>query len=171
MALILPEIDEDEAYPQELIDLGSRNHSYLQGRIASLIDQSYSDRFIPFLNLSLDVSTAPFDDLNATPREQIQPDICLYPTFDFNFYKDEIQMIRMPSVVIEILSPLEGTYPIMEKFRVYFALGVQSCWMVTPILKLIAVYTPTFSSFVATDDIVQDEKMGIELSLDNIFKR
>ena len=78
-------------------------------------------------------------------------------------------MKEMPVLVVEILSPKQGTYDILEKFKVYFALGVQTCWLVEPSLNIITVYSSmtdweTFSS----NDVV-DEKAGIRLAIDDIF--
>ncbi len=51
-------------------------------------------------------------------------------------------MQEMPKLVIEVISPRQGSFSIIEKFQAYFALGIQSCWLVDPITAVVSVYYP-----------------------------
>jgi Uma2 family endonuclease len=78
-------------------------------------------------------------------------------------------MKEMPLLAIEIVSPKQGMYEIAEKVRLYFELGVQSCWVVEPILQTVTVYASVdqWETFARGD--VVDEKLGIRLSIGEIF--
>jgi Uma2 family endonuclease len=44
--------------------------------------------------------------------------------------QDILVMQEMPKLVIEVISPRQGSFSIIEKFQAYFALGIQSYWLV-----------------------------------------
>jgi Uma2 family endonuclease len=78
-------------------------------------------------------------------------------------------MTEMPLVAIEILSPRQGFDEILEKFKVYFALGIQSCWLVAPAINAISIYSAPTQWVTFTQGDVIDERVGIRLSLAEIF--
>ena len=78
-------------------------------------------------------------------------------------------MTEMPLVVIEILSPRQGFDEILEKFKAHFALGIRSCWLVTPAINAIAVYSSPTEWKTFTEGDVVDELVGLRLSLAAIF--
>lgn len=155
--------DEDE----EMIDMGSFNHSYLQVRLAVLFDRL--GIYTVVSELSLDVSAVDLSEFDLKSKEEIKPDIALYPKRGLSRPKDILRMKEMPIVVVEVLSPRQGTYEILEKFRLYFTLGVQSCWLIDPALSTVSVYSAAdlWRTFVQGE--VVDEKVGIYLSVSEIF--
>jgi Uma2 family endonuclease len=82
-------------------------------------------------------------------------------------------MSDMPLLAIEILSPTQGMYEIKEKFKAYFALGVESCWLVAPEIEVITVYSSMqdFKLFNLRHGDIElvDEVIGIRLPLEKIF--
>jgi Uma2 family endonuclease len=112
---------------EEIIDIGSRNHSYLQMKLGALL--LGLEQYMVLSEISLDSSPL------ETNTKEIRPDLALFPKFTIDFLQDEIRMQTMPLLVIEILSPRQSIDEILEKFRGYFKLGVQSCWLVLPPLN------------------------------------
>jgi Uma2 family endonuclease len=82
-------------------------------------------------------------------------------------------MTQMPSLVIEILSPNQGFNEILAKFKAYFALGVKSCWLVTPALESIAVYSGNhYKPYdVAHDTEVIEEALNFRIPIEKIFRK
>jgi Uma2 family endonuclease len=131
--------------------------------------------YTPTLELTLDISTANLSQFDIRAKEELKPDIGLYPATRRGLSRpnDILKMLEMPLAAIEILSPKQGIYDLKEKFKAYFALGVKSCWLVTPELEVISVYT-TISDFKNYDKRsgsleVVDETLEIRLPLDQIF--
>jgi Uma2 family endonuclease len=158
-------ISDDEF--EETSDMGSFNHGYLQIRLAVLFDRLGS--YTPVSELSLDVSNVDLSQFDLRSKEEIKPDISLYPKRGLSRPKDILRMKEMPILVVEVLSPRQGTYEILEKFRLYFALGIQSCWLIDPALSTVTVYSAAerWQTFVQGE--VVDSKVGIRLSLSEIF--
>ena len=78
-------------------------------------------------------------------------------------------MTEMPLLAVEILSPKQGTYELLEKFKVYFELGVKSCWLVDPAITTITVYSSNEEWRTFSGSEVIDETLGIKLPLNKIF--
>lgn len=166
MTTMLAAYDEEFA-PEELAELGSFNHSYLQTKLAVLLFAL--DRYTVLTELSLDVGNLADESLRAQFKDSIKPDISVYPKRTLDVSDDILKMSEMPLLAIEILSPMQGVQSLIEKVRAYFALGVQSCWIVYPYSRSVAVYSSpkTFISYSA--DKVVDEVLDIHLSLSEIF--
>lgn len=95
-----------------------------------------------FIELSLDVSH--LDRERYQVKDELVPDVALYPKRPFSLPRDILRMTEMPLRVVEILSPRQGTAGILEKFEAYFALGIPSCWLVDPLTQTVHVYqSPT----------------------------
>ena len=166
MTTMLAEYDEEFA-PEELAELGSFNHSYLQTKLVVLLFSL--DRYTVLTELSLDVGELKDESLRAKFKDSIKPDISVYPKRALDVTDDILKMSEMPLLAIEILSPMQGVQSLIEKVRVYFALGVRSCWIVYPYGRSVAVYSSskTFISY-SVDDVV-DEVQDIRLPLADIF--
>lgn len=147
--------------------VGSFNHSYLQIRLGKILD---SETYTACAELSLDTSELDFEKLEVKlRRDEVKPDISLYPKRGLSRPRDILRIKEMPLLVVEILSPRQGTNEILEKFQVYFALGIRSCWLVDPALETIAVYSSmTERTIFNTGDIV-DEGLKIRTSPSEIF--
>jgi Uma2 family endonuclease len=160
---------ENEVFENEGIDMGSINHSLTQAKLTSLLDDD--ERFTVLTELSLDISQYDFSKYGIKAKEEVKPDICMYSN-DIGFQKfDIVRMTEMPLLVIEILSPSQGPKELKDKIRVYFDLGVKSCWLVIPDAQLISVYTKQgdFTNFDMRDNEVVDEIMDIHLPIPKIF--
>ena len=152
---------------EEIEDMGSFNHGYIQVRLGILFDRL--GNFTPVNELSLDVSGVDLNKFDLRTKEEIKPDISLYPKRGLSQPRDILKMREMPLLAVEILSPKQGLYEILEKFRLYFELGIQSCWLIEPTTRVVTVYSSSeiWQAFVG--DEVVDEKLGIHIPISEIF--
>jgi len=152
------------------LEMGSLNHSLAQARLTALL--SHYDNFTTLVELSLDTSQIDLNLFHLRAKDELKPDICLYPGhLGYSEESDILKMSEMPWLAIEVISPKQGFEDILSKFRAYFALGVKSCWLIMPAIKSIAVYSlPTwFKTFSMKDDEVIDDVLEIHLPLQKIF--
>ncbi len=147
---------------EEVIDMGSRNHSYLQIKLGALLLEL--DKYLVLSEISLDSSPL------ETNTKEMRPDLALYPKLTIDFLQDEIRMQTMPLLVIEILSPRQSIDEILEKFRGYFKLGVQSCWLVLPPLKSVSVFSSPNQEQTFSQGEVVDNVLAIRLAVKSIFQ-
>lgn len=147
--------------------MGSHNHSYLQARFAYLFHtlQSYS----VYTELSLDIATLDLTQIDLKLKDELKPDVCLYPKRPLKPRQDILKMSEMPLLVVEILSPRQGVYDIMEKLKVYFAAGVKSCWFVEPFVCSITVFYSMEQAKVFADEHIIDENLHIQFNLADVF--
>lgn len=158
---------DDETEFEEDIDMGSFNQGYVQMRLGILLHQ-YSE-YTPVSELSLDVSNIDLSKFDLRAKEEIKPDIALYPKRGLSRPLDILRMKEMPVLVVEILSPKQGTYDILAKFRLYFELGIRSCWLVEPALATVTVYRSIDQYRTISNGEVYDEPTGIRLPIEDIF--
>lgn len=165
------ELLEDEVLEDEDSKMGSINHSITQVRIASLLNND--ERFTVMTELSLDISQQDFSRYGIKAKDEIKPDICLYPnTIDWQDI-DILKMKEMPLLAIEILSPMQSLETLKNKLYAYFALGVKSCWLAIPSIEAIDIYSQPkqHKTFTMTDSEVIDEQLEIQLPIQKVFKR
>lgn len=79
-------------------------------------------------------------------------------------------MAEMPLLAVEIQSPRQGTYGILQKFEAYFALGIQSCWLIEPTTRVVHVYVDPTERITFTTGNVIDKKLNIEIPVADIFE-
>jgi Uma2 family endonuclease len=161
-----------ETEQKEYQHVGSLNHSLIQARLARLLPDD--DSFTIAIELSLDVSQTDLSQFGLKVKEELKPDILLYEeSYQPNPLEDIVKMTKMPSLIIEILSPSQGFSDILAKFKAYFALGVKSCWLVTPALESIAVYSgQTYKPFdLEHDTEIIDEVLNLRLPIQKIFRK
>ena len=168
-------IEMDEQY-QELPENGefkvpSKNHSLAVGRLAGLL--YLDERFTVMPELSLDMNQIDLSQYGLKAKDELVPDICLYPEenqIDFSDF-DELKVKQVPLLAIEVLSPQQGISQIIAKFHAYFALGVKSCWLVTPVTKSITIYSQPGKpkTFDINDSELIDEVIDIRLPTQKIF--
>lgn len=156
-----------ESELEESVDMGSFNHGYTQARLIVLFDKI--GHYTPVTELSLDVSGIDLSQFDLKTKEEMKPDICLYPKRGRSRPRDILRMTEMPLLAVEILSPKQGTYDILEKFKVYFALGISSCWLVDPAINTVTIYSANETWQTFSNHEVIDEQVGIKLPLDEIF--
>ena len=78
-----------------------------------------------------------------------------------------------PELVVEVLSPDDRWDMTMQKLSEYFAVGVQSVWVVAPLLQEIYVYhSLTDAQRFTMDDTLSDEAVlpGFTASVEDIFE-
>jgi Uma2 family endonuclease len=123
--------------------------------------------------LSLDASQIDLAQYGLKAKDELVPDICLYPEEDNLYFSDfdELKVKQMPLLAIEVLSPRQGVNDIIAKFHAYFALGVKSCWLVMPVIKSITIYSQPGQpkTFDINDSEVIDKVMDIHLPTQKIF--
>lgn len=151
--------------------VGSLYHSSAQTRIISLL--SRDERFMPFVELSLDVSQIDLSQFCFKAKEKLIPDICLYPKGLLKKKgRDSLKVSEIPLLAIEVISPEQGIDEIIAKFEAYFAFGVKSCWLVEPLVDVVHVYPQPYQhrTFDMNDTEVIDEVIDIRLPIQKIFE-
>lgn len=162
MSEIVTLIDEEE----EFNDMGSYNHSLVQGNLAHVI-RKYSN-LSAFIELSLDTSNldrTQFPDIN----NELIPDVCAYPRSSI-IDLDILVMREMPELVIEVISPRQGAHGIVRKFQAYFALGIRSCWLVDPTIAAVRVYHNNSSSNTFSSGELIDNVINLKIPVKEIFE-
>jgi Uma2 family endonuclease len=157
----------NEEIEDEVEDMGSFNHGYIQIRLGSLFERMGA--YTPVSELNLDVSGIDLSQFDLKSKEEVKPDISLYPKRSLSRPKDILKMREMPLLAVEIVSPKQGTYDLIEKIRVYFALGVQSCWLIEPAINTVTVYASIDDWETYTRGEVVDPKLGIRIPISEIF--
>jgi Uma2 family endonuclease len=147
------EIQEDRPMP-------SRNH----GRVAQNLGVALNglqERFDIYQQLSLDLG-----------GWQTIPDIVLFPRgkLSNDWLTDEDPITETPTLVIEILSPMQNIQPLVDKVREYLRHGVQSCWLVEPATRVVSVFPAAGGSRGFTEGMLRDDVLAIELPLAAIFR-
>ncbi|KOR31669.1 hypothetical protein TI05_12165 [Achromatium sp. WMS3] len=161
----------NEILEDEKLDMGSINHSITQVRLASLLNND--DRFTVMTELSLDINHLDFSKYGIKAKEEIKPDICLYPNrVDWQDI-DIVKMTEMPLLIIEILSPTQSLEVLKNKLYAYFELGVKSCWLAIPSIEAIDIYSKPkqHKTFTMNDTEVIDECLEIHLPMQKIFRK
>lgn len=97
-------------------------------------------------------------------------DVCIYPKRKVHFSAgDMVKVAEVPIMVTEILSPMQGTQEILEKFVAYFRAGVQSCWLVIPVAQSITVYASMEHAQTYTQGEIADDSLEIHIPVEEIF--
>ncbi len=134
----------------------SLNYSYYQTNASYTLKNQ--KKFSVFTELSLQIEG----------KEYI-PDVCVYPPMKINRNRDILRMTEMPLLAIEILSPTQGTKEIIDKFEVYFANGIKSCWLIEPATSTITVYNSLDKSKTFLEGEVIDTVLGLNIAISEIF--
>jgi len=138
--------------------MGSYFHSMVQARLAKLLGNL--NKYEVFTELSLDIDGTEY-----------KPDVCVYSIkLKKNRAKDIIKMTELPMLSIEILSPRQGFQELVEKVEVYFNAGIKSCWIVLPGIESIQVFSSLENFKVFSEGNLIDNIIGIELSINEVFK-
>jgi Uma2 family endonuclease len=136
----------------------SKNHAKLEHRL-SIAFAKYA-QYDTFIELSLELKTG-----KATP------DVCLFESEESDWLNDEIRVTQPPLLSIEILSPTQGIDELKDKiYDIFFPSGVQSCWIVVPTLKMIAVFLPNREVRNYIGGIVKDPVLGVEVDIKELFR-
>lgn len=151
---------------EEAGEIGSHNHSAIQANITYLLKRT--GKYSVYTELSLD--TSPLNPQQFKIKDEIKPDVCVYPKRGLIRPFDILKMSEMPLLVVEVLSPKQSAYEILEKFAAYFALGVKSCWLVDPLTAIVAVYSALDVHQIFSTGEVVDEVIDLRLPFDEIFE-
>ncbi|MDM8557765.1 Uma2 family endonuclease [Candidatus Parabeggiatoa sp. HSG14] len=167
------QLEIDEGYQNEGIEMGSLSHGIAQANMTTLL--ANDNRFRVITELSLDVSQIDLSQFGLKAKEELIPDVCLYSKKDKQrpTRGDDIpKMSKMPLLVIEVLSLKQTIDDIVTKFKAYFALDIKSCWLVIPANESVTVYSKPgdFVSFGTKEAEVVDETMDIHLPIQKIFE-
>ncbi|MEZ4608618.1 MAG: Uma2 family endonuclease [Deinococcales bacterium] len=149
-------------------DVRSLSHSYYQARLAAFfVNQATS--YLALVELSLDISQFDLSVYHLKLKGEVRPDVCLYKARALDPLNDILKMTEVPLMVAEILSPMQPMRNFTEKFRLYFDLGVKSCWLVTPFTKSISVYYPPNKVQTFATGELYDPILEIRLDIDKFF--
>jgi Uma2 family endonuclease len=159
---MLTEVEED-------IDVGSFNHAITQANLTRLLGNL--GKYSVCTELSLDIHQTDISQFDLEHKTEARPDVCVYPKRGKSTPKDILKMTEMPLLAVEVLSPKQGHYTILEKFRLYFQLGIQSCWLVLPEIDVVTVYSSInhYQTFTQRDNEVIDDILNIRLPIAEIF--
>ena len=134
----------------------SYNHGYIQVNLAVALHKLNKYSIVSAVTVEID-------------DKSYIPDILIYPKRPIDLVHDVIQMTEMPLLAIEILSPTQGTKEIADKFELYFNAGIQSCWLVVPLIASITVYSSITQANTFSNAEVADEVLDIRIPLPGIF--
>ncbi|MBV7333546.1 Uma2 family endonuclease [Chloroflexi bacterium TSY] len=151
---------------QEFDDMGSFNHSTVQANVAYLLKRI--GKFTVSVELSLDSSS--LDKNIFDVKDELIPDVCIYPKRKLLSPFDVLKMKDMPLMVVEVLSFRQFQSSLIEKFNAYFALGIESCWLVDPVIRNVHVFSTIndWKTFSIGDDLI-DSKLNIQFPVAEVF--
>ncbi len=141
-------------------DIMSLNHSRTIQRISTYLER-YDDIYdiLPELEMKL----------NGKP---VKPDISVYPNLIEDWDTDVIFIAEPPVIAIEVLSPKQAMTDITDKINtIYFPAGVQSVWIIVPLLQTVTIRTPDGKKITFSDGIIKDPIVNIEIPFDQIFRK
>lgn len=137
----------------------SFNHSLIQSAIIAQLWQA-RDRFTTHSELTLDLG-----------GECFTPDLAVYAIKGpVNWTKDTVRMTEPPLLVVEILSPTQGSAAVLQKIDTYLANGVKSCWLVIPPAKVIVLHAAGDQPRTFSEGSMTDPATGITIDLAEVFR-
>lgn len=157
------EIIDDLEY-QEVKEMGSGWHSYLQSNIAGYFRYEQRQKLLALTELSIEIDSKDY-----------KPDVAIYSIQDKSkiilTHNDVIKTDLMPKCAIEIISPTQSINELISKIDFYFANQIESCWLVIPITKTIYVFNKSIDnqSVYLIHDQLKDEILDIEVNLTEFF--
>jgi Uma2 family endonuclease len=140
-------------------DIMSVNHSRTIQRISTYLER-YDDIYdiLPELEMKL----------NGKP---VKPDVSVYPNLPEDWDTDVIFITEPPIIAVEVLSPKQAMTDITDKINnIYFPAGVQSVWIVVPLLQTITIRTPDGKKMTFSEGIIKDPVTNIEMPFEQIFR-
>ena len=85
---------------------------------------------------------------------------------------DIIRLSAPPLIAIEILSPRQALSDLVDKAtKIYLPNGTNSVWIIIPTFNIVQVLTADHSSQAYVEGTITDVKTGINISLEDIFKK
>ncbi len=137
----------------------SLNHSRLTYRLCILLSK-FDGQYDVLPELELELSSG-----------RAKPDISIFPKLSINWEDDVVRYDKPPVTAIEILAPTQAFDELTTKIRkVYFPSGVQSAWLIVPSVKAVHLFLPNQAVKILTTGTLKDDKSGIELEIEALFK-
>ncbi len=136
----------------------SKNHGLVQLYLGSALLR-HEEQYTIIPELSLELGGRP-----------LVPDLCIFPKQPTDWRHDAVKMTEAPLTVIEILSPRQPMDQLIDKADVYFEAGVKSCWIVQPLLEVVAVLEPGKKAEFFTAGEITDPATGITVKVEEIFR-
>ena len=136
----------------------SYHHAYLAGKLITAFNNL--GMYAVFSELTLQIN-----------GKDYVPDVSLYSKRPINFNAgDVVKMTEMPLLVVEVLSPSQGTQDALDKFAVYFDAGIKSCWLVVPVVRTVAVYSSVGQSQTFHAGNIMDNAVNLHIPIETIFE-
>jgi Uma2 family endonuclease len=154
--LEIEEFQTEDIMRQPLLSV---NHSRTIQRISTYLER-YDDVYdiLPELEMKL----------NGKP---VKPDVSVYPNLPEDWDTDVIFITEPPIIAVEVLSPKQAMTDITDKINnIYFPAGVQSVWIVVPLLQTITIRTPDGKKLTFSEGIIKDPVTNIEMPFEQIFR-
>jgi Uma2 family endonuclease len=154
--LEIEEFQTEDIMRQPLLSV---NHSRTIQRISTYLER-YDDLYdiLPELEMKL----------NGKP---VKPDVSVYPNLPEDWDTDVIFITEPPIIAVEVLSPKQAMTDITDKINnIYFPAGVQSVWIVVPLLQTITIRTPDGKKSTFSEGIIKDPVTNIEMPFEQIFR-
>ena len=135
----------------------SFNHGIIQAQLGA--------EFLPHPDynvgseITLDLGTPP----NPTP------DILVFKKAKLDLRRDKIRTTEPPVSVVEILSPTQGSFELMQRLDRYFEHGIRSCWVVYPTSASVTIYDADGTEKTWSEGVVEDTTTGLTADLDRVF--
>ena len=135
----------------------SFNHAIVQMSLGIQLAKHSEYRLASELSLALD-------------GQPLTPDLSIYPREPVDMRHDIIRRTDPPLVTVEILSPTQGSYEVMEKVEKYLKAGVKTCWFVNPPTRTITIYSAdgTDRTFLPGQQAV-DPAIGVTADVTAVF--
>ena len=135
----------------------SKNHGATQANL--IVELAKFREFRVYSELSLELDGHP-----------ITPDLSLYSREPLDMRHDIIRLTDPPLLTVEILSPTQGSHPVMEKVEQYLKAGVKTCWVVNPPTRTVTIYSADGSdrTFLAGQQAV-DPSVPVTVDVSAVF--
>ncbi len=135
----------------------SFNHAYIQSNLIGELRKNKKYTILSELTLDID-------------GKDYIPDISVYPKRKMDRLNDIIKVSEMPLLIIEILSPTQGTREIVDKFKICVEKGVRSCWLIEPFSASVTVYSAPDKIKTFVDNEIFDEILDLKVPIKPIFE-
>jgi len=143
------------------IDMPSYYHSVVQSNLAAEFRVKYRNQYRALTQPTLLLGTW-----------ENEPDLAIFPKRPItNWQIDEIKIKEIPLMIIEIVSPRQGTQDITEKIAKYFEQGVKSCWLINPLTETVHIYSPDWKkeTYFKIGEKIYDPHLNISIDFDEVF--
>ena len=134
----------------------SLNHAIAQANLIGEFSRNRVYRVASELNL----------ELGGKPYT---PDLSIYLRKQPDFHHDIVRVAEPPVLVVEILSPTQGYQSVIDKVDAYLQNGVKSCWVVSPPLRLITIFSPDGTQQTVQEGTAKDPATGLTADLAAVF--